>query len=306
MRLAAELNGVIINCDSQQIYDGLPLLSAQPSEEDKAKIPHKLYAALHPNEVCSAGNYRELAEPIIEETLEQGRTPIICGGTGLYIKALIDGLSPMPDIPDEIRNAVVARYEELGAEKFYSELKQRDPEMAARFHVNHKARLIRAMEVLEATGKSLAVWQKLERLGPPAHWRFEIHKILPEREELYRRCNERFEWMVENGALEETAEFAKRLERGEVTEGVPLTKALGFKELRKYLQSIAPTQLQLSSASPSQSLRNPPPQGGGQEWEYPIYEQVKDDPAFRGVVERAQGITRRYAKRQNTWFNNQL
>lgn len=267
MELAEQLNGVIINCDSQQIYDGLPLLSAQPSNEDKAHVPHRLYAELHPNEVCSAGNYREIAEPVIEDVLANGQTPIICGGTGLYIKALIDGLSPMPDIPDAVRNAVVARYEEIGAEKFYKELETRDPVMAARFHVNHKARIIRAMEVLEATGKSLAEWQEMPRQGPPKHWKFEIHKVLPDRETLYTRCNQRFEWMVKNGALEETADFDKRLESGEINNGVPLCKALGFKELRAHLKG----ELTLDEA-----------------------------------VETAQGITRRYAKRQVTWFKNQL
>ena len=267
MELAEQLDGVIINCDSQQIYDGLPLLSAQPSEEDKARVPHRLYAALHPNDVCSAGNYRELAEPVIEEVIKSGKTPVICGGTGLYIKALIDGLSPIPDIPDDVRDAVVAKYEAIGAEEFYKELEQRDPEMASRFHVNHKARIIRAMEVLEATGKSLAEWQEMPRQGPPEHWEFEIHKILPEREDLYDRCNRRFEWMVENGALEETKEFADRLESGDVKEGVPLCKALGFKELRAHLKG----ELELDDA-----------------------------------IEIAQGITRRYAKRQVTWFRNQL
>lgn len=267
MELAEQLNGVIINCDSQQIYDGLPLLSAQPSDEDKARVPHRLYAELHPSDVCSAGNYRELAKPVIEDVLENGQTPIICGGTGLYIKALIDGLSPVPDIPDAVREDVVARYEEIGAEEFYKELQTRDPEMADRFHVNHKARIIRAIEVLEATGKSLAKWQEMPRLGPPDHWQFEIHKILPEREDLYDRCNRRFVWMVENGALEETKEFAKRLENDEIKEGVPLCKALGFKELRAHLNG----ELELDEA-----------------------------------IEIAQGITRRYAKRQVTWFRNQL
>ena len=267
MELARALGGVIINCDSMQIYDDLPILSAQPPQEDTSEIPHRLYAALHPNDVCSAGNWRELVEPIIQETIENGQTPIICGGTGLYIKALIDGLSPIPDIPESVREQVVERFEELGAETFYAELQERDPEMAARFHVNHKARIIRAMEVLEATGKSLAEWQKLERLPPPAHWEFEIHKILPQRETLYQRCNERFTWMVENGALEEVETFDKRLKSGEVKEGVPLCKALGFKQLRAYLNG----------------------------------EMDKDE-----AIERAQGITRRYAKRQVTWFNNQL
>lgn len=267
MTLARQHDGVIINCDSQQIYDGLPILSAQPSEEDKAEIPHRLYAALHPNDVCSAGNWRELAEPLIEEIIKTGKTPIICGGTGLYIKALIEGLSPIPDIPQNVRDKVVARYEELGAEQFYDELRSRDPEMAARFHVNHKARIIRAMEVLDATGKSLADWQKEDRLAPPAHWDFEIHKILPEREELYDRCNRRLLWMVENGALEEVEDFDTRLQSGEIKEGVPLCKALGFKELRAHLKGEVPLE---------------------------------------DAIEKAQGITRRYAKRQVTWFRNQL
>ncbi len=267
IQLAEKLDGVIINCDSQQIYDGLPLLSAQPSDEDKDRVPHRLYATLHPNDVCSAGNYREIAEPVINEVIESGKTPIICGGTGLYIKALIDGLSPIPDIPEDIRDAVVARYEKIGAEAFYAELEARDPEMASRFHVNHKARIIRAMEVLEATGKSLAEWQEMPRSGPPENWQFEIHKILPEREDLYDRCNRRFEWMVENGALEETKEFTARLESEDVKEGVPLCKALGFRELRAHLNG----ELELDEA-----------------------------------IETAQGITRRYAKRQVTWFRNQL
>lgn len=267
MELARALDGVIINCDSMQLYDDLPILSAQPPATDKAEIPHRLYGELHPDEVCSAGNWRELAEPVIEEVLASGQTPIVCGGTGLYIKALMDGLSPMPDIPDEVRSAVVARYEEIGAQAFYEELESRDPQMAARFHVNHKARIIRAMEVLEATGRSLAEWQKEDRLPPPDHWNFEIHKILPERDELYRRCNERFVWMVENGALQEVADFEKRLESGEVKEGVPLCKALGFKQLRAHLRG---------------------------------------EMSIEDAISRAQGITRRYAKRQVTWFRNQL
>ncbi len=267
MELASAHNGVIINCDSQQIYDGLPILSAQPSNEDKAQTPHRLYAELHPNDVCSAGNWRELVEPIIEDVIAEGHTPIICGGTGLYIKALIEGLSPMPDIPDEVRERVVQRYEDIGAEEFYKDLQTRDPVMAARFHVNHKARIIRAMEVLETTGKSLSIWQEEDRQAPPAHWQFEIHKILPERETLYNRCNERLIWMIENGALEEVEDFDKRLQSGEIKDGVPLCKALGFKEFRSYLNG-----------------------------------EISKDEA----IETAQTITRRYAKRQVTWFRNQL
>lgn len=267
IELAHQTNGVIINCDSVQIYEGLPILSAQPSAQDYEEAPHRLYAHLHPNEVCSAGNWRELVEPLIHEVLDAGHTPIICGGTGLYIRALTDGLSPMPDIPDEVRMQVVEDYEILGAEAFYSRLEKRDPVMAARFHVNHKARLIRAMEVLEATGRSLAEWQTLEREGPPEHWNFTIEKIIPERSVLYQRCNDRFEKMIEMGALEEVETFAARIDSGEVTEGTPVTKALGFKELRSYIRG----------------------------------EMSKDT-----AIEKAQNKTRRYAKRQTTWFNNQM
>jgi len=265
--IARKQNGVIINCDSLQIYDGLHILTAQPSSEEKAEIPHRFYGILHPNEVCSAGNWREMVEPIINEVIDNGQTPIICGGTGLYIKALMEGLSPMPDIPDEVRNAVVARYEDIGAEEFYKDLMARDPIMAERFHANHKARIIRAMEVLEATGKSLAEWQKLPRTPPPADWNFELHKVLPDRDMLYDRCNQRFEWMLDNGALEEVKVFDARLKSGEVNEGVPLCKALGFIQLRAYLN---------------------------------------DEMSLEDAKIKAKTITRNYAKRQMTWLRNQL
>jgi len=225
LEIARAENGVIINCDSLQIYDALHILTAHPSKEEKAEIPHQLYGVLHPNEVCSAGNWREMVEPIIHETIQNDQTPIICGGTGLYIRALTDGLSPMPDIPEDIREQTVARYERLGAEGFYNELKTRDPIMAERFHANHKARIIRAMEVLDATGKSLSEWQKLPREAPPEDWDFKLHKVLPEREILYDRCNRRFEWMLENGALDEVKTFDERIKSGEVKDGVPICKA---------------------------------------------------------------------------------
>lgn len=267
MEIARAQNGVIINCDSLQVYDGLHILTAHPSAEEKAEIPHRFYGTLHPNEVCSAGNWREMVEPIIAETIENGQTPIICGGTGLYIRALTDGLSPMPDIPEEIRERVVARYEDIGAEEFYKDLEARDPIMAERFHVNHKARIIRAMEVLEATGRSLASWQELPRTPPPSEWKFELHKVLPDREVLYDRCNKRFEWMLDNDALEEVETFDKRLKSGEVNDGVPLCKALGFKELRDYLNG----------------------------------EITREE-----AIEKSQTRTRQYAKRQMTWLRNQL
>ncbi len=267
LALADKNDGIIINCDSMQIYDGLQILTAQPPHEDLAQAPHVLYSHLHPNEACSAGNWREIVEPIIHDVLKQGKAPIIVGGSGLYIKALMEGLSPMPDVPQDVRDAAVAKQQELGNPAFHAELEKRDPVMAARFHPYHTARLVRAWEVLEATGKSLSEWQKLSRLAPPENWNFEVEIIIPERPVQHQRCNDRFVWMLDNGALEEVEAFSKRIESGEVNENVPLKNALGYRELLAYIKG----------------------------------ETSKED-----AVEKAQARTRQYAKQQVTWFRNQV
>ncbi|MEZ5919353.1 MAG: tRNA (adenosine(37)-N6)-dimethylallyltransferase MiaA, partial [Alphaproteobacteria bacterium] len=267
MALARELDGVIINCDSIQIYAALPILSAQPSAADKEEIPHRLYGTLSPDDPCSAGNWREMAIPVIESVLKEGRTPIICGGTGLYIKALMEGLSPIPDIPQEIRERAASRQQELGNPAFHEALHARDPVMGERLHPYNTARLVRAWEVLEATGKSLADWQDLPLEGPPADWRFEVEVILPERDTLYERCNTRFLQMFEGGALEEVEAFGQALEEGTYRAGTPATKTLGFTHLYDYLQG----------------------------------RKSKEE-----AITLSQGETRRYAKRQVTWFRNQI
>lgn len=251
-----------------QVYDGLPILTAQPPEEDKAQAPHELYGCLHPNEACSAGRWQEfMATPLVEKLLSEGKTPIIVGGSGLYIKALMEGFSYIPDIPDDIRNAVVQKYEDMGAQAFYAELMERDPVMAKRFHVNHKARIIRAMEVLEFTGKSLAEIQQQPRIGPPDHWRFDVTLILPEREKLYQRCNDRFLIMMDQGGWDEIAAFDQDIQDGKISDKSLLAHALGADPLRRYLHGDIP----------------------------------KDE-----AITLAQNETRRYAKRQVTWFRHQI
>ncbi|HBR69125.1 MAG TPA: tRNA (adenosine(37)-N6)-dimethylallyltransferase MiaA [Rhodospirillaceae bacterium] len=267
LELAGAENGVVINCDSMQLYDGLPILTAQPSEEDKAKAPHLLYGALHPGDMCSAGDWCKLVRPLIEKTLQEGRTPIIVGGTGLYIKALMEGLSPIPEIPEEIRQAAEALQRELGNPAFHAALGKRDPVMAQRLHPSNTQRLVRAWEVLEHTGRSLAEWQSLDKVAPPAHWNFEVEIIMPEREELYRRCDARFLKMMDMGVLDEVKDFSGKLESGEIPADAPLTKALGFTHLRRYLAG---------------------------------------DITQGEAIALSQLDTRRYAKRQVTWFRNQL
>lgn len=262
MEMAAQLNGVIINCDSLQIYNGLPMLTAQPTPEDFASIPHELYAVLKPDENFSAGNWRDKVEPIIRKTFEQNKTPIIVGGSGLYIKALTEGFSPIPSVPANIRDAAILKQKELGTPAMYEALQQRDPEMAAHIHPHHTSRLLRAWEILEATGRSLAFWQKQPLSGPPEGLQFQIHKIIPERDVLYARCNARFLQMIENGVIDEVKNFA-----AENNVASPLTKALGYKSLLNYLEN----RLSKSEA-----------------------------------IEQAQAETRRYAKRQVTWFKHQI
>jgi tRNA dimethylallyltransferase len=267
LKLAERTDGVIINADSMQVYNGLPLLTAQPPAEDRKAVPHELYGSLHPDQDCSAGNWREIVIPLIKDILDQGKTPIITGGSGLYLNALIYGLSPIPDIPDDIRRAAGEKQKQLGNPAFHAALAARDPEMAERLDPYNTARLVRAWEVLEFSGKSLAEWQEQPLDGPPQDWKFHISLIMPPREELYHRCNNRFVWMVENGALEEIEHFRARIEKGEVKNNALLTHALGYRPLSAYLDG----------------------------------KMDKEE-----AIERGQGETRRYAKRQVTWFRHQV
>ncbi|MCI5060972.1 MAG: tRNA (adenosine(37)-N6)-dimethylallyltransferase MiaA [Alphaproteobacteria bacterium] len=267
LELAAKHDGVILNADSMQVYDGLHTLTAHPDAQDQKQAPHEFYGYLHPNAPCSAGNWRESVMPRIEELIAQGKTPIVVGGSGLYLNALMQGLSPIPDIPENIRTAAVREQEKLGNPGFYEALKKRDPVMAERFHPYHTARLIRAWEVLEATGKSLSEWQEIPRAGPPAYWQFDVTLVMPVRDTLYERCNQRFDWMVENGVLEEVEGFFKKVEAEEIKPDVPLVKALGARVLWQYLQG---------SLSKEEA------------------------------IERGKAETRQYAKRQTTWFRHQV
>lgn len=267
LQKAHDLNGVIINADSMQVYDALPILSAQPSAEDKKAAPHALYGFHHPNQWYSAGNWRDQASALITELLAEGKTPIVVGGSGLYIKSLIEGFSPVPDIPPAVRQRAIDRQLELGNPAFYEELKQRDPVMTARLHPQHTARLVRAYEVIEATGKSLAEFQAMPRSTPPETWRFDISIVMPPREILYGRCNDRFVWMLDNGAVEEIEAFDKAAREGAIAPDSLVHRALGAQALRRWIAG--------------EITRNE-------------------------AIEIAQMETRQYAKRQMTWFRNQI
>jgi tRNA dimethylallyltransferase len=213
-----------------QLYDGLAGLTAQPSDADKAQAPHRLYGHFRPEEICSSARWRTLALQEIEAALAQGMLPVIVGGTGFYLKTLIQGLSPIPDVPHEVRAKIAAMQREMGNPAFHAELAKHDPKIAAKLHPFNTQRLVRAWEVLEATGKSLADWQELPRTQPPAHLKFVTVTLIPPRAQLYLQCDERFGQMVKAGALEEVREFQAR-----ANAAWPLAKALGYPELASHL-----------------------------------------------------------------------
>lgn len=213
-----------------QVYQGLPLLTAQPSAEDTARIPHRLYGALAPAEVCSAARWRTLALDEIRKAQAKNKLPVIAGGTGFYLKTLIEGMSPIPDVPASFREEAAALQKKLGNPGFHQELARRDPATAAKLDPFNTQRLIRAWEVLQATGKSLAEWQSAPRIGPPEDLRFINITLQPPRAVLYAACDSRFNKMLERGALEEAEKF-----RTEAPAQTPLSRALGYPELLAHL-----------------------------------------------------------------------
>ena len=171
----------------------------------------------------------------IDRALDAGRVPIVTGGTGLYLSALLYGLSPMPDVPPDIRAECIALQAELGNPAFHAHFKGEDPVMAARLHPNDTQRLIRAREVWRATGRSLDAWQAAPRAGAPPGWRFEVTLVLPQRASLYARCDARFGAMLKRGALDEVAALMP-----DAWETWPVTHALGYRPLRDHLRGDIP------------------------------------------------------------------
>jgi tRNA dimethylallyltransferase len=200
--MARFLKGQIINADSMQLYKEFPLLSAQPSAADQHQVPHFLYGALSATEISSAGRWLDLTETLLKNPALH--TPVVVGGTGLYIKALLEGLSPIPEIPGMVRQEVALLANTLSREDLFRHLQEEDPLTAAQIDPHNTQRILRALEVIRYTQKPLAEWQKMEKekriaLSLPIR----IILIDPDRETLYARINQRTEWMVENGVIEE-------------------------------------------------------------------------------------------------------
>jgi tRNA dimethylallyltransferase len=226
--IAEQLNGVVINADSMQVYADLALLSARPDAAARRRVPHRLYGVLPAREACSAARWRALAEPVIDAALAAGRLPILVGGTGLYLRALLQGLVEVPPIPDEVRDAVRARQHAWTPAALHAELARRDPDMATKLNVADTQRVARALEVVEATGRSLHAYQSAPN-SRPAPYRVHVIAALPPRGPLYRRIETRLDAMVAAGALDEVRALLAR----NLDPTLPAMKAVGVPQLAR-------------------------------------------------------------------------
>lgn len=230
---AQTLGGAIINADSVQIYKGLDIGAAKPSETERGLVPHYLFDVAAPDEEFDAARYVELADAAIAEVRAKGLVPIVVGGTGLYIKALLYGLCDAPEIPAEIREHYRNLHVQYGAAHLHDLLQQRDPEMAARLHANDYVRVIRALEVWDATGESLLAWQKRHGgFSAPRYHALQIGVNL-ERHVLYERIDRRVDDMLAQG-LE--TEVRGLLSQG-YTQDLKALGSIGYRQMAAYINN---------------------------------------------------------------------
>ena len=252
LELAKARNGVIINADSAQLYRDLPILSAAPSPEDRAAADHRLYGVRDGADPCSAADWAALARVEIDSVHAKGRLPILVGGTGLYIRTLLDGIAPVPRIDPAIRDTIRNR----PVADNHADLLRSDPEAAARLNPADTSRIARALEVVRSTGEPLSYWQQQREGGIIDTVDLRPLILLPPRPWLYQRCDQRFAAMIEQGAVDEVQRLLARA----LDPNLPVMRAIGVAEI----------------ASGSAD-----------------------------IVTLGQQSTRRYAKRQYTWFANQ-
>jgi tRNA dimethylallyltransferase len=229
--VAQEFSCVIINADSMQVYRDLNVISARPPASDLKQAPHRLYGFMAADDPCSVGRWLAMAVDEIRTVWADGKVPLVVGGTGLYLKALMEGLAPIPDVKPFFRKRATELHKQLGPEAFHYELAELDPQAAARISAGDTQRLIRGYEVALATGKPLSAWQKDHPIQTPLDAAFAVVTLSPERQVLYRSVNERFNWMIDNGALDEV----RALNDLGLDLALPVMKAVGVPELRSFL-----------------------------------------------------------------------
>ncbi|MGW9947198.1 tRNA dimethylallyltransferase [Rhizobium leguminosarum] len=263
VELAKRHDGVVVNADSMQVYDTLRVLTARPSEEEMQGVPHHLYGHVPAGAAYSTGGWLRDVSALLPTLRAAGRLPVFVGGTGLYFKALTGGLSDMPEIPEALRKALRSRLLEEGPDGLYAELAVADPAMAASLNRQDGQRIVRALEVMKATGRSIADFQG--QSGPVIIDAAQARKIvvLPDRAVLHQRINGRFEKMLQQGAEDEV----RALLALDLPAEAPVMKAIGVSQITAMVRG----------------------------------EMTRDE-----VLEKGAAVTRQYAKRQMTWFRNQM
>ncbi len=261
--LAERHGGVVVNADSMQVYDTLRVLTARPDEAEMGGIEHFLYGHVPAGRLYSTGAWLRDAEALIAKLRGEGRLPVFVGGTGLYFKALTGGLSDMPEIPAKIREGLRERLKVEGAAALHTELERSDPQTAEQLRPGDGQRIVRALEVVEATGKPIRLYQQIR--GPMIVDPTRAQKIvvLPERALLHSRIDRRFETMLASGAVEEV----RALLALKLPPDMPVMKAIGVQQIAAML---------------------------------------KGEMGEAEVIATGAASTRQYAKRQMTWFRNQL
>ncbi len=261
MRLAGELGGEIINADALQVYRRLEIGTAKPSLEQRRAVRHHLIDVLDPEEPYSAGEFARRARPLITDVRRRDCTPILVGGSGLYLRAVLEGLSPIPPSDPQVRAALDRRCAQEGLAVLYDELRSVDPDTARRLAAGDRQRILRALEVAQSSGRKLSSWIRQQPLGGKPLAAVKLGLTLP-RSILYDRISARVEDMLERGWVDEV----KTLLQTGVDPGVPAFQAIGYRQIVRHVQG---------------------------------------DWSLRAAMEDTIRATRRYAKRQTTWFRKE-
>ena len=224
----------IISVDSALVYKGLDIGSAKPSAEELAKAPHRLLDVVDPSEPYSAARFRKDALREIAEIIEAGRIPLLVGGTMLYFRALLDGLSELPESDETTRAKIAEQASDVGWEKMHQRLSEIDAEAAERIHPNDPQRISRALEVYEMTGKSMSELQKEQKAEPLPYKVLKLALIPSDRAVLHQRIEKRFGLMLEQGLIEEVKTLR---DRGDLHKDLPAIRAVGYRQVWDYLDS---------------------------------------------------------------------
>ncbi len=227
LALAEQADGVVINADSAQVYRDLRLVTARPSSQDEARAPHRLYGTRDGADACSAADWATDAKAAIAEAHSAGRLPILAGGTGLYIRTLIDGIAPVPEIDQAVRKKVRA----MPVGEAHAALVREDREAAARIRPSDRTRTARALEVVRSTGRPLTDWQAEKVGGIGAKVALAPLILLPPRAWLHRRCDERFEKIFSDEGIEEVNSLLGR----RLPALAPVMRAIGVREIAAFL-----------------------------------------------------------------------